>query len=148
MMRSFRLYTPLILLCVSALAARADLRTDSTLGHPPLILGGPNFTIGPSFGKEVGGNLFHSFSRFNVGKGQVATFTGPASIHNVIARVTGDQPTTIDGTLGCTIPGADFYLLNPNGVMFGPDATLNVHGSFAVSSAGSLRLGAGGHFDA
>ena len=51
-----------------------------------------------------------------------ATFSGPDAIRNVISRVTGGDPSDINGTLRSTIQGADFYFLNPAGVMFGPNA--------------------------
>src|SRR5207247_2579378 len=53
-----------------------------------------------------------------------------------------------DGTLGCTIPNADFYFINPAGVMFGPNAALDLKGSLAVTTADYLKLAASGRFDA
>jgi len=78
----------------------------------------------------------------------VATFTGPANIQNVISRVTGGTASSIDGTIQCTIPGANFFLINPFGVMFGPSASVNVSGSFAVTTADYVKLADGGRFDA
>jgi filamentous hemagglutinin family protein len=97
-------------------------------------------------GQIRGRNLFHSFGHFNIQTGESATFTGPSSIGNILSRVTGGQPSTIDGTLGSTIPGAHLYLLNPSGVLFGPNARLNVQGSFHVSTADYLRLADGTRF--
>src|SRR5258705_5979563 len=83
---------------------------------------GNDYVIGDDLGKQVGSNLFHSFSLFNLATGDIATFTDDpnagAPISNVIARVTGGTPSAIDGTLRSTIPGADFFFLNPAGVIF------------------------------
>jgi filamentous hemagglutinin family protein len=66
----------------------------------------------------------------------------------LISRVTGGNPSNIDGTIRLTIPNADFYFLNPYGIMFGPNARLDVQGSFHASTADYLRLEDGGRFDA
>ena len=78
--------------------------------------------------------------------GGSATFTGPETIANILSRVTGGQPSVIDGRLQSTIPGANLYLLNPSGVLFGSNASLSVSGSFHVSTADSLRLADGAKF--
>ena len=83
---------------------------------------------------QVGGNLFHSFSQLNLSRTESATFSGPPTVQNVLARVTGGA-SSIDGTLRSTIPGANLYLINPGGVMFGPNARVDVSGSFVVSTA-------------
>src|SRR5438105_14177332 len=96
-----------------------------------------------------GPNLFHSFDRFSVGTGDTASFTGPQTgITNILSRVTGGQRSDIDGTLRSEIPGAHLYLLNPAGVLFGPNASLDVSGSFHVSTADYLRLADGARFSA
>jgi filamentous hemagglutinin family protein len=91
-----------------------------------------------------GTNQFHSFGLFSVGTGDTASFNGPGGIANIIGRVTGGQQSIIDGILRSTITGANLYLLNPYGVLFGPNASLNVSGSFHVSTADYLRLSDGG----
>ena len=127
--------------------SQAEVVLDGTLG-PPGALSGPNFFIEPKLGQQMGGNLFHSFARFNLNSSESATFTGPASIHNVISRVTGGQASTIDGLLRSQIPNADMYFLNPAGVMFGPNAQIDVPASLYISSADSLKLGDSGRFEA
>jgi filamentous hemagglutinin family protein len=99
-------------------------------------------------GTQLGGNLFHSFGRFGVVTGGSATFTGPGSVLNIIGRVTGGEASSIDGTLRSSIPGADLWLFNPAGIAFGPNATLDVQGSFHASSAHFLTLGDGSVFNA
>ncbi len=71
---------------------------------------------------------------------ETATFTGPHQIKNVINRVTGGTVSTIDGTLRSLMPQADFYFLNPAGIMIGEHAQLNVPGSVHLSTADVLRF--------
>ncbi len=89
-----------------------------------------DYLITPELGELRSGNLFHSFWSFGVGSGETATFTGPDGIEHVISRVTGGEASQIDGRLRSTIPGADVWLLNPSGVVFGAGAVLDVKGSF------------------
>jgi filamentous hemagglutinin family protein len=95
-----------------------------------------------------GPNLFHSFDRFSVGTGDTARFSGPPGIENILSRITGGQQSMIDGLLQSTIPGANLYLLNPSGVLFGPNATLDVSGSFHISTADVVRFTDGATFSA
>ncbi len=61
--------------------------------------------------------------------------------------MTGGSPSTIDGTITSQIAGANLFLLNPAGVMFGPDAQVNVTGSFIVGTPDYVRLADGGKFN-
>lgn len=125
----------------------AQITMDGSLG-PSGTLKGPDYRIGANLGQQRGGNLFHSFGDFNIHQGESATFTGPDSVHNVIGRVTGGNPSSIDGQLRSEIPDANVYLLNPSGVMFGPNATLDVKGSFHVSTADYAKMADGKEFHA
>jgi len=126
--------------------ARAEVVLDGTLG-PGGALPGPEYMIGAELGERHGGNLFHSFQDFNLNSSESATFLGPNSINNIISRVTGGNPSSIDGLIKSNIP-ADMYFLNPHGIMFKPNAKLDVQGSFYASTADYLRLRNGGRFDA
>src|SRR5262249_41693076 len=95
-----------------------------------------------------GPNLFHSFDRFSVGTNDTARFSGPTGIVNILSRVTGGQQSVIDGRLQSTIPGANLYLLNPSGVLFGSNANLDISGSFYISTADYLRFADGATFSA
>ncbi|HET9491880.1 MAG TPA: filamentous hemagglutinin N-terminal domain-containing protein [Methylomirabilota bacterium] len=123
----------------------AQITLDGSLG-PVGPLTGPNYQITPDLGQIRGPNLFHSFGRFNVGTGETAAFSGPSTIANILARVTGGERSTIDGQLRSEISGANLFLLNPSGVLFGPNASLDVSGAFHVSTADVLRLADGGAF--
>jgi len=138
---------PLGLLISSLLPCRADITLDGTMG-PAGALAGPDFQIGAELGHQVGSNLFHSFGVFNINSPESATFSGPNSIDNILGRVTGGSASTIDGLLRSTIPEANLFFLNPAGVVFGPNATLDVQGSFHVSTADYLKLADGTRFDA
>jgi filamentous hemagglutinin family protein len=96
----------------------------------------------------VGTNLFHSFGLFNINTGESATFTGPAAIDNVVSRVTGGSQSFIDGLLRSEIESANLWFINPAGVLFGQHASLDIQGSFHVSTADYLKLGDGGRFEA
>jgi len=137
----------LIAALLPALAARGgSVATDGSLGPAQTITPSANiFTIPQSLGKTAGTNLFQSLSTLNLSSGQTASFTGASSIRNVFTRVTGG-PASIDGTLQCTISGANFFLVDSAGVLFGPGATLDISGSFAVSTADYLQLADGTKF--
>lgn len=100
------------------------------------VTAGPDFTI--SNGTVSGTNLFHSFNQFNLTSTESATFTygGMGAIDNVIGRILGGA-SSIDGTVGFdgTLPSANLFLINPAGIVFGPNAQLNVPGSFHASTA-------------
>ncbi|MBS0362131.1 MAG: filamentous hemagglutinin N-terminal domain-containing protein, partial [Proteobacteria bacterium] len=102
-------------------------------------------------GTLAGGNLFQSFSAFSLGAGDVARWTlssgDPASVHNVVNRVTGGQPSQIGGTIDSTgLPNAAFFFLNPAGVIFGAGAQVNVPSAAYFSTAAELRFADGSKF--
>jgi filamentous hemagglutinin family protein len=137
----------IILLIIISLPINAEITLDGTLGHTG-PLPGPNYLIGAELGQQHGRNLFHSFRDFNLKSHESATFSGPNNVNNIIGRVTGGNPSNIDGLIRATIPNANLYFLNPYGILFGPNAKLDVQGSFHASTADSLRLGTDGQFNA
>ncbi|MEQ8753212.1 MAG: filamentous hemagglutinin N-terminal domain-containing protein [Coleofasciculus sp. G1-WW12-02] len=98
-------------------------------------------------GATRGANLFHSFEQFNIGDGQRVYFANPTSIENIFSRVTGTDPSDILGTLGVN-GGANLFLLNPNGIIFGENATLDIRGSFVSTTANAIQFGNQGVFSA
>ncbi|NET47386.1 MAG: filamentous hemagglutinin N-terminal domain-containing protein [Merismopedia sp. SIO2A8] len=86
-----------------------------------------------------GQNLFHSFSDFNVNSQQRVYFSNPAVIDTIISRVTGTTHSDILGTLG-VLGNADLFLINPNGIVFGPDAVLDLSGSLTASTADHIAF--------
>jgi len=123
----------------------ADVVTDGTLGDRTTLTG-QILSIPPTLGQQVGDRLFHSFQEFNLNAQQTAIFSGSHEIHTIVSRVTGTQPSFIDGTIRSTIPNADLYLLNPQGIIFGEHAQLDVSGSFFASTADSLHFQDGSQF--
>ncbi len=125
-----------VLLAYSAVCW-SEVTLDGSMGSAG-TLAGPDFQITENLGHRTEGNLFHSFGSFNLARGESATFSGSSSINNVISRVTGGTPSSIDGALHSSIPNANLYFLNPAGVFFGSNASLDVQGSFHVSTADYL----------
>jgi filamentous hemagglutinin family protein len=123
----------------------ADVVSDGTLGtRVEVTETGTHFKISDGLQKE--NNLFHSFSDFSIGSTERATFTesgipNPSLVRNILARVTGGNESRIYGQLSSEIGRADLYLINPNGIMFSENATLNVPGSFHATTADYMRLG-------
>ena len=124
---------------------QAQVVLDGSFGTSGALTG-PNYNIAAAAGLMRGNNLFHSFSQFDLRAGDVATFSGPANIQNILGRVTGGNPSSIDGTIRSGIAGANFYFINPSGVIFGPNASVDVSGAFAVSTANYLKLADGARF--
>jgi filamentous hemagglutinin family protein len=122
-----------------------EITTDGSLGPGVTVSGtGGDYEIGEDLGARPGDgpNLFHSFARFNVGAGDTARFTADPSklTDNVISRVTGGTRSDIYGTIASDIDGAKFYFVNPAGIFFGPDASLDLPASFHATTADYLEL--------
>ncbi len=132
-------------------SASAQIIPDGTLGSesstvtPDMIKGIPGTRI--EGGATRGTNLFQSFGEFNVGVGSGAYFSNPSGIANIISRVTGSNLSQIQGKLG-VLGNANLFLVNPNGIVFGPNASLDVKGSFLASTANSVLFDNGFAFSA
>ena len=130
----------------------AQIVPDNTLGAEGSVVT-PNVNIRgiPSDqidgGARRGANLFHSFAQFNVDAGRGAYFTNPAGILNILTRVTGANRSDIWGRLGVN-GNANLFLINPKGIVFGQDASLDVQGSFLATTADAVKLGDDGLFSA
>ncbi len=94
-----------------------------------------------------GSNLFHSLQEFNIQKNQSVYFTNPVGIENILTRITGNNASQILGKLGVE-GAANLFLINPNGIFFGPNATLDIRGSFIATTASEIQLGENGLFSA
>ncbi|NEP10158.1 MAG: filamentous hemagglutinin N-terminal domain-containing protein, partial [Symploca sp. SIO2C1] len=127
-------------------AVEAQIIQDETLGpessrvEADVIKGLPSDRI--EGGAIRGANLLHSFGEFNIGEGRGAYFANPVGVDNILSRVTGSNPSHLLGTLG-VLGEANLFFLNPNGIFFGPNATLDINGSFLGSTAESLTLSDG-----
>ncbi|MEB3359425.1 MAG: filamentous hemagglutinin N-terminal domain-containing protein [Synechococcales bacterium] len=98
-------------------------------------------------GAQRGSNLFHSFREFGVPTNGSVYFIDTPAVERIIARVTGDRASEIFGTLGVT-GAADLFLLNPRGIVFGPNARLDVNGSFLATTADAFEFEGQGQFSA
>jgi len=86
-------------------------------------------------------NIYHSFSSFSIGSDSKINITPHTSgINSIIIKVTGDSPSWICGTLSSPIPNVKIYLINPNGVFFGPDYQLNINGALHVITSDTLMM--------
>lgn len=152
--RWLRLLIPVLFasIIVESDRALAQIVPDDTLGaegsrivRDVLIRGERGDRI--EGGAARGVNLFHSFEAFNVLGGERVYFDNPAAIENIFSRVTGNDVSDIRGTLG--VDGlANLYLLNPNGILFGPNARLDIGGSFLATTADRFLFPNGEEFSA
>lgn len=133
-----------LVLGVTDRAAIAQIVPDNTLGNERSQLTPQNVIEG---GATRGANLFHSFSEFNIGEGQQVYFANPNGIQRILSRVTGNNRSQILGTLG-VLGNADLFLINPNGILFGANAKLDLRGSFVASTADSILFDNGFAFNA
>ncbi|NEP18244.1 MAG: CHAT domain-containing protein [Leptolyngbya sp. SIO4C1] len=114
----------------------ADTRTQVTRQDSRFVIEG-------GARSQDGLNQFHSFEQLNLFAQQTAEFLAAPSIQNIFSRVTSGQPSMIDGQLQVSGSQASLFLLNPAGVLFGPQARLNLAGDFAATAAAGIGFGSG-----
>ncbi len=115
----------------------AEVIVDGSLGGAVESLSGPVYEINESLGVRQGGNVFHSFSQFNIHSGEHAKFNAQLNTQNIIARVTGGDSSLINGEISSNSL-ANLWLLNPAGWIVGSEAKINIQGAFHLSTADGL----------
>ncbi|MGD1699468.1 filamentous hemagglutinin N-terminal domain-containing protein [Dapis sp. BLCC M229] len=121
---------------------------DQTLGQESTIIKNIDQLKKQIEGGAIrGSNLFHSLQEFNIQENQSVYFTNPAGIENILTRITGNNASNILGKLGVE-GAANLFLINPNGIFFGSNATLDIRGSFIATTADEMQLGENGLFSA
>lgn len=135
--------------CSQTTVSAQNIILDGTLGQAK-ILPGHTYEILQSAGRTVDRNLFHSFKQFNLDAGEIAIFQSDPNIKNILSRVTGESASLINGQISTTSSNVNLYLINPNGIIFGPDASIIIgsanKGSFVATTANAIQFGGRGSF--
>ncbi|MFN6486651.1 MULTISPECIES: filamentous hemagglutinin N-terminal domain-containing protein [unclassified Nostoc] len=126
--------------------AFTQITPDNTLPKNSSVAKDGN-TFNITGGTQAESNLFHSFSDFSVPPNGTASFNNAADIQNIISRVTGSSVSNIDGLIRAS-GKANLFLINPNGIIFGEEARLDIGGSFIVTTANAIGFGDRGFFSA
>jgi filamentous hemagglutinin family protein len=109
---------------------------------------GNQFNISGNALSRDGANLFHSFEKFGLNSGEIANFLSNPKIHNILGRVVGGDPSIINGLIQVTGGNSNLFLMNPAGIVFGPNASLNVPASFTATTATGIGVGGNNWFNA
>ncbi|MGB7272136.1 MAG: CHAT domain-containing protein [Geitlerinemataceae cyanobacterium] len=109
---------------------------------------GNQLDIGGGQLSEDNANLFHSFQEFGLQDGQVANFLSNPNIDNIFGRVTGGNASYINGLIQVTGGNSNLFLLNPAGVVFGENASLNIPADFTVTTATGIGFDSGNWLNA
>ena len=129
---------------VNSSPLKAQITSDGTAGTEVNTV---NHVTEISGGTKANSNLFHSFQDFSVATGSTASFNNSSDISNIVGRVTGGNISNIDGLIRAN-GNANLILINPGGINFGANASLDIGGSFLGSTAESVIFEDGTVFSA
>lgn len=106
-----------------------------------ITVNGNRIDIGGGSRSSDGANLFHSFQRFNLNANEIANFLATPDLRNILGQVVGGEPSQINGLIQVTGGSPNLFLINPAGLVFGPDARLNVPAAFTATTATGVSFG-------
>jgi len=129
--------SPTLLLSASVKAQNITAAQDGT--GTVILPNGQRFDI--TGGTHAGANLFHSFQQFGLNQGQIANFLSQPNIQNILGRVVGGDPSVINGLIQLTGGNSNLYIMNPAGIIFGANASLNVPAAFTATTANGIQVG-------
>lgn len=86
-------------------------------------------------------NLFHSFEQFGLSQNQIANFISNPNIRNILGRIGGGSPSIINGLIQVTGGNSNLFLMNPSGIIFGNNASLNLPAAFTATTATAIGFG-------
>lgn len=154
--RGFNAATPLKALFLALPFAGVAALLSPSLVHAQSIVPAPDgtgtytvvennqITINGGQVSGSGANLFHSFAEFGLSRGQVANFLSNPTIQNILARVIGGNASIIDGQIQVSGSNSNLLLMNPAGIVFGANASLNVPAAFTATTANRIGFGNSG----
>jgi filamentous hemagglutinin family protein len=122
------------------LMAQVTPDSDTTRVNQRTTTTGSDYVINGGQRSQDGRNLFHSFDDFRINEGDRARFNTTTDVQNVLGRVTGGNASLIDGALQLTGSNANLYLINPAGIVFGSNASLDVPSSFMATTATGIQF--------
>ena len=136
--RSYLLWSLSVALSLmTSVKVEAQLTPDNTLGKENSIVNSVDLRERIDGGAIRGFNLFHSFQEFNIDNEKSVYFSNPTAIKNILTRITGKNSSSILGKLG-VLGNANLFLINPNGIFFGQNASLDISGSFTATTSPSI----------
>ncbi|MFB2938747.1 filamentous hemagglutinin N-terminal domain-containing protein [Aerosakkonemataceae cyanobacterium BLCC-F154] len=137
-----------LLTVIGANPAKSQITPEANSTNTTVSPNGNRLDIGGGRTSQDGANLFHSFERFNVNQGQIANFLSNPQIRNILSRVVGGDASVINGLIQVTGGNSNLFLMNPAGIIFGSQASLNVPGSFFATTATGIGFNGNGWFSA
>jgi filamentous hemagglutinin family protein len=120
-----------------SIKADTTLKSNNTVVTPSKADGKTTYTITGGAERNSGRYLFHSFAAFNLLKNEIGHFNNLNTVNTIFSRVTGLSQSSIDGLIRAN-GTANLYLINPKGIVFGPNARIDVGGAFKASTAEAL----------
>ncbi|NES21059.1 MAG: filamentous hemagglutinin N-terminal domain-containing protein, partial [Symploca sp. SIO3E6] len=120
-----------------------SISTSSDGTNTTVTVDGDQYNITGGTLSGDGANLFHSFQEFGLSNGEIANFLSTPQIRNILGRVVGGDASVINGLIQQTGGNANLFLLNPAGIVFGQDASLNLPASFTATTANGIGFEGG-----